>query len=504
MPLSVTFLAIPEKLMTHRAGRLFWTVISCFVIWPAASGCAAWAAPPPKVEHRFLIASDLHFNPMADRKLVDELNAAEVDKWESILNRSRLTAFSQYGEDTNWWLMRSALDAMRSTLPHPAFILVTGDMLAHQFPSIYQRNAKDKSRESYRKFVLKTMQFISLELRQRFPHTTILLTPGNNDDDCGDYNIEANGPFLNDTAEFVHELARADDAMKDSWKSLGSYDVPHPAIPKMRVLSLNSIFLSNKYRAQKFSDGCAETPSSAPQDVLAWLRKELNRAQQAHEKVWLMFHIPPGMDGYSTLENYMNLAKSEAPAQACSAAPVPMWVPQWTAQFDELLAKYRDTVTAAFAGHTHSDDFRIIDAGNTSASYVLINASISPVYNQNPSFRVATFHGDGSLGNQSVYYLTNLLYASSTTPGQWEQEYSFTREWKMPSLTAGSLAKAYGEIETNADDRADWLKLYNVSSSAAQLPPDSAPALYCAIEGLSPESYGKCFCGRVANVQPAK
>jgi hypothetical protein len=398
--------------------------------------------------------------------------------------------------------MRSALDAMRTTLPHPAFILVTGDMLAHQFPDIYRTVAKDHDPQSYRSFVLKTMQFIALQLRRRFPHTAILFTPGNNDDDCGDYSLEAGGPFLHDTAELVRELAHADVSLKASWESLGSFDIPHPAIRNARVISLATIFLSNKYSPQNFSQGCAATSSTAPDDLLAWLEARLNHAQQAHEKVWLIFHIPPGMDGYSTLENYLKHANgANSRDQACTSALVPMWAPKWTARFDELLAKYRNTVTASFAGHTHTDDFRVVNTSSAAASFVLITPSISPVYNQNPSFRVATFQADGSLRDDSVYYLTNLVFASSTTPGQWSREYSFAREWNMRALDAASLSALYGEIVAKSDQRAAWLKLYNVSSSAAQMPADSGPALYCAIEGLSLESYGKCFCGAMARAQ---
>src|SRR5580693_6374697 len=84
--------------------------------------------------NRFLILSDLHFNPMADARLVTQLEAAEPAQWASILGRSKSTAFSQYGQDTNWWLLRSALDQARRTIPRPAFIIVDGDSLAHHFP----------------------------------------------------------------------------------------------------------------------------------------------------------------------------------------------------------------------------------------------------------------------------------------------------------------------------------------------------------------------------------
>ena len=436
---------------------------------------------------------------MADPKLVDQLNGAPPTQWEAILERSQPAAFSQYGQDTNWWLLRSALDAMHRTLPNPGFILLTGDMLAHNFPAKYRQTATRHDAASYRSFVLKTMDFLALQLRKRFPRTPILLTPGNNDDDCGDYAIEGGGAFLHDTAELVRKLARSGQELTRSWEALGSYDIPHPALRNARILSLNTVFFSNKYKAQKFSEGCTDVSSSAPDDLFAWLQSRLSQAQQAHEKVWLMFHIPPGMDGFSSLLKYEQLVNSEhdSPAQACVLASVPMWTPKWTTQFDELLAKYQDTIVAAFAGHTHTDWFQVVNASGSEPGFMLVNPAISPVYNQNPSFRRANFASDGTVSDQSVYYLTNLLFASKDTPGRWEREYTFSSEWKLRGVTGANLAKIYGEVRSEEAARAEWMKLLNTSSSAAHLPPDSAPALYCATEGLTPESYTSCVCSAV-------
>ena len=454
-------------------------------------------AERPPAGHTFLIASDIHFNPMADASLVADLAAAEPDQWEAIFARSKRTAFSQYGEDTNWWLLQSSLDAMRATLPHPAFILATGDALAHQFPETYRKITHDSNRENYRKFVLKTVEFLALELRKRFPDTKILLTPGNNDEECGNYSIEAGGAFLHDTADLARKLAQGDDDFRGSWEALGSYDVPHPALPGVRLVSLNSVFFSNLYHAQLFSEGCAPVDSTAAAKLFAWLESRLSRAQQNHEKVWLMFHIPPGIDSYFSIQKHQTLVKTTAapiPEKLCASAIVPMWVPTWTSQFDTLLKKYDGTVIVSLAGHTHTDDFRIINASGATPAFVLINPAVSPIYRQNPAFRVASFAGDGSLTDQSVYYLTNLEFASSTTRGEWKKEYTFSQAWKMQRLDAASLATLYDKIKTNQGDRDQWLKLFNISSAAVYLPANSAPGLYCAIEGLDPETYGSCYC----------
>ena len=296
----------------------------------------------------FRIVSDLHFNPMADPSLLGELVAGDPARWESILNRTTPAAFSQYGSDTNWWLLKSAMEQFPATLPHPTFIMVTGDLLAHDFPATFQNVTHDSDQQHYRAFVLKTVEFLAIQLQRRFPGTRIFLTPGNNDNDCGDYTIQANGAFLDDTAPIARELAVGDDELVNTWKVLGSFNVPHPALPGVRIISFNSIFLSSKYRARSSINGCAPVSSTAASDLMEWLERNLAAAAQANLKVWLMFHIPPGIDGYASSSSDGSQGNNGAAANAdtCGNAIVPMWVPDWTAKFDALLSKYQGTVVA--------------------------------------------------------------------------------------------------------------------------------------------------------------
>jgi sphingomyelin phosphodiesterase acid-like 3 len=208
-----------------------------------------------------------------------------------------------------------------------------------------------------------------------------------------------------------------------------------------------------------------------------------------------MFHIPPGIDGFSTVQKYQAGAKTvSGKTPLCAASIVPMWVPEWTSRFDSLLEKYRATVIVALAGHTHTDDFRVIDSSSTGSPYVLISPAISPVYNQNPAFRTASYSRSGSLLDASVYYLTNLTFASSTTAGDWQLEYTFSKQWNIPRIDGATLSALYSRIQSDENVRNDWLKLYNTSSAAAYLTATAAPGLTCAVEGLDLQSYGKCYC----------
>jgi hypothetical protein len=449
---------------------------------------------PKRTSQQFLIASDLHFNPFADPALVAELTAAPVRKWEGILNRSRPTAYSQYGQDTNWWLLRSAFDAMRRTDPNPALVMITGDLLAHGFPQAYAKATQDTKPEHYRAFVAKTVSFVTAELRQRYNKSQILLTPGNNDNECGDYDIEGGGPFLKDSARAARGLARAHGQFTADWKSLGSFTVRPRSTPGVRIISVNSVFFSNRYQAASFADSCSAVDSKAATRTFAWLESALTHAEQNREKVWLMFHIPPGIDGYATMTKYRSLSQAGGSHDLCTDAIVPMWKPYWTELFDHLVAEHQNTITAMFAGHDHTDDFRVIHAGGNNAQFVLINPPVSPIYGQNPAFRIVNFAGGGQLVDQTTYYLTNLQAAQSDVPGVWAREYSYVEKWHSPRLDAASLNTIYQQLKSDPEASTQWLTLLNVSSTHDPVPANGVRTLQCADEALDPASYKACYC----------
>src|ERR1035441_10027050 len=72
----------------------------------------------------------------------------------------------------------------------------------------------------------------------------------------------------------------------------GYYSVNLPApVRNARLLVLNDLFMSSKYAT---CAGKADTTEAAEQ--LAWLERQLASARANKEKVWVMGHIPPGID----------------------------------------------------------------------------------------------------------------------------------------------------------------------------------------------------------------
>ena len=236
--------------------------------------------------------------------------------------------------------------------------------------------------------------------------------------------------------------------------------------------------------------------------MFSWLETTLSHAAEKHEKIWLMFHVPPGIDGYSTMHSVNSSSQGGPPSSAspamtensCDQSIVPMWKPFWTDLFDRLIAQYPTTISAIFAGHDHNDDLRLMSAGQANEQFVLIDPPVSPIFGQNPSFRIASVDGRGNLNNQTTWYLTNLATASKSHPGVWMPEYIFTDEWHSQRLDATALNAVYEQVRKEPAASEQWMKLLDVSSTYRPMPANGPRAMECAIRALDLESYKECFC----------
>jgi hypothetical protein len=222
-------------------------VLAALALDLCATANSQQAATAQPVSRQILVMSDLHFDPMADPRLVDQLAAAEPDQWRTVLDSSSDHSLGRYGWDSNWMLLRSALQHMAATLPKPAFVLISGDFLAHGFRREFDAAAKDHSDAAYRAFVRKTMQFLGQQLEQTFPATPIFPALGNNDEECGDYQLQPGGPFLADTLPILRRLVvgASGPTFDRDWQSYGNYAARADIV---RVLSTNTNFLSVHYR----------------------------------------------------------------------------------------------------------------------------------------------------------------------------------------------------------------------------------------------------------------
>jgi hypothetical protein len=333
------------------------------------------------------------------------------------------------------------------------------------------------------------MHFLEQQLEQTFPATPIIPALGNNDEECGDYQLQPGGPFLIDTLPILRRLvgSAGGPGFDRDWQSYGNFSAQ---VSGIRVLSTNTNFLSVHYR-----NACGSAADGDPgRATLAWLEAELAAAKQAQERVWLLYHIPPGIDGYATLRQ-----------GACAGTMIPMWDQAYAGAFLALMKRYADTVTVSFAGHTHMDDFRLIADAEGRYGFILITPAVSPIFGQNPAFRTLAYDAAGEILDQTTYDLTNLPQATTAAggvPPEWWTEYTFTRQWSLPRVDLPSLDRLYALITDAPVERERWHVIFPVSSPGYWAPfaagseqlAQAVRAFRCASGNVAALDYQQCFC----------
>ncbi|MFL6245360.1 MAG: metallophosphoesterase [Thermoanaerobaculia bacterium] len=417
---------------------------------------------------KFLSVSDIHFNPFADPAIVTKLEAADASQWGAILASSTVTAFSTYGSDLNDPLFRSAVDEMRKQLPSPAFVLISGDFLAHGFEKSYQQYATDKSQTAYTAFVKKTNAYVASMLREAYPGARIYPTLGNNDSDCGDYAVAPDGAFLKDFRDVWSPIV-ASRSFDRRFPTGGYYHADVPSLNNVRIIALNANFFSTNYK-----NPCGTPGPDAGVRELQWLDAELDLARSEGRKVWLLLHIPPGMDVYDTLEYGGTCPTLKAGT---------FWKDEYAQQYLRITAAHRSTILGSFAGHTHQDEFRI-----ATGDFIHITPSVSPIFGNNPAFEIVDVDRNGAIRGYTAWHLPNV-----TLP--WAREYSFGDAYQKRAYDTAALTEIAAAIHDDAATREQYFT-YSSSGNAK----DAAEALakwqgyWCGLKAMTGDAFSACYC----------
>jgi predicted Fe-Mo cluster-binding NifX family protein len=427
-----------------------------------------FAVASPAFAEKFLSVSDIHFDPFADPALVAKLEAADVSQWDAILASSTVTAFSTYGSDVNDPLLRSAIGEMKARIPSPAFVMISGDFLAHKFDSTYQQYATDKSHAAYTAFVTKTIAYVALLLRKAYPGVRIYPTLGNNDSDCGDYAVAPNSAFLANFRD-VWSSTVASPSFNRRFPTGGYYHADVSGLQGVRVIALNTNFFSTNYK-----NPCG-TPGPDPGlRQLEWLDAELDLAREEGKRVWLLFHIPPGMDVYDTIE--YDGACPNMSAQT-------FWKEEYAQEYLKIVAAHRKSIAGSFAGHTHQDEYRIA-AGN----FIHITPSISPVFGNNPAFEIVDVERNGNIDGYTAWHLPNV-----TAP--WAREYSFDDAYAKSKYDTTALAQIAASMNSDEATRQkyfDYTSSGNAKSTAEAM--KSWQGYWCGLTAMTGTAFTTCYC----------
>lgn len=429
-------------------------------------------------QNRFLNFSDVHFDPFYDSTLVKKLIKADYKKWEKIFLTSKNDKLSSYGDDSNYPLFKSALKDMKSRIPDPDFIIITGDFMSHNFNENFKKYSGLQNIKALNSFIRKTIKFTRLMISKYFPSIQIFVTVGNDDSYCGNYMVEPEGAFLNMFYSAWKQNINFNNTVFPGTFKKGGYGIADFSEDKnFKMIILNTIFFSVNYR-----NLCGDTLQDPGEDELQWLRETLQQCKDKNHKVWLSYHIPPGIDIFGTIHGKGN----------CEQKIFPTWKKNYNEEFLEIIRKYPEVINSTFAGHFHRDDFRVILNNDIPVSYIHLTPSISPIYGNNPAYEIFEYDKNNfTLTNYDAYNLSSI---TSSSPF-WTFEYNFQRSFNQSSITPSSLFKITSLVNSDSSYRVKYINFYTAGNQKS-FPGDYKNWYYnyCGLSNLIKEEYAKCLC----------
>jgi sphingomyelin phosphodiesterase acid-like 3 len=484
----------------RNSGRLLPVCLSALILNVTVCRTVAQGATVHKATTentvKALFVSDIHFEPFWDPEKAVKLAAAPASDWKRILaapesadRPERWAAIEKAcptrGEDTTFSLYDSSLRAIRHEAADAGFATVSGDLIAHSFTCKFAAAFPNAAPGDYRTFVEKTIAFVVGSLREALPGVPVYAALGNNDSDCGDYQLDANSEFLETTGKLVAaDLPDEDRKRAERDFAVGGYfSAPLPApMEHTRVLVLDDLFMSRRYATCGGKED--RTPAAAQLD---WMELQLNEARKNGVKVWVMAHIPPGVDPYSTAAKGKNICAGKEPTMFLSSEALPV-----------ALAKYGDVIRLAIFAHTHMDDLRLLEpekAGTDEKGVALkMVSSISPIDGNNPSFTVARVEPKtATLKDYRVFVASNQTGVDAT----WKEEYDFAKAYGKADFSAGSLKKLisefYADPTAQTSESQNFIQSYSPGHALRELQA-FWPQYLCALKHDDGAAFASCAC----------
>jgi len=450
------------------------------------------------------MVSDIHFDPFHDPALAKALAAAPADKWSGLLaapaSADQATAFEALqqachtrGVDTPYPLFSSSLQAMRAQAGEAKFMTVSGDLIAHAFTCRYARLFPAAAPGDYEAFVVKTVDFVVGRLRAAFPGMPAYVALGNNDSGCGDYKLDADGAFLGGAGKAVAAALPSSQrlAALKQFAAGGYYSVRMAApMRRTRLIVVNDLLMSPKYTT------CADKKDPAPADAeVAWLSRQLDQAYAAGEKVWVMGHIPPGIDPYSTVAKMRNVCAGKTPSEFLADD-----------KMADLLVDHAAEIKLGIFAHTHMDELRLLRpqadaAASAAAGEVAIKLvpSISPVDGNIPSFTIAQVNpATAVLADYEVVKAANKTgVGESGADAPWTPEYDYATTYHQTEFSPADVKSLIAGFTADKDAKADasqaYIRNYFIGDVSRELTP-FWPEYVCALDNYGAKGFAACVC----------
>jgi sphingomyelin phosphodiesterase acid-like 3 len=427
----------------------------------------------------FLLLSDIHLTPFDDPSLIPQLVKAPVDQWQTIFETSNHKAFTSYGADPNYALLKSALNEVNGLGVTYDYALVTGDYISHNFIDDFHKYVGGDD-NALKDFSTKTILFVTEMVQKALPDVPVYFAVGNHDSECDSYKMAGDTDLWKVLAPAWSTVASNPEAAAEFVHG-GYYAVPHPTLANHELVVLNSVFWSDKY-----AGGCSvEKNSGNPGDEeMAWLQKTLEQARKQGRIVTLEMHIPPGVNSEKAPKRKGEGKKAKL-----------LWKPGYEAQFIRLAAQYGHSLQGNFAGHTHMDDYRIAVATDGRPFLLThLTPGLCQIDGNNPGFQVMRYEKtSGDLEDMATFYIPDLR-SVDPSKNPWELEYTFQGAYGYPAYTMENLLDLAGRIDSDPVTRQKYIDFYALKTPVkSPIDGENWPPFNCAHTHMDINSFNECY-----------
>ena len=354
---------------------------------------------------------------------------------------------SPFGVDTNERLLTSALAAMHRVDPDPPVVVIAGDFVWHRATPGQP---------------LQIVTDLAKRFDATFPRAQFVIALGNNDSDCGDYGSPSRA-FLRAVARAWEPLVNRNGASPNFARTFaidGSY------VASLPVRGLRAVAIDDRAMTIRYRSTCGPKDARAALDRFGAYLADDPRG----DDTWVVTHVPPGMDAFTTSHLTHRLAV------------VPFLRSDARNEFLGFVNDPRNRVRLVVAGHTHKFAYRVSEAGRSPDVPILLVPSISPVFDNAPSFLTAEVRADGSVGN---------VVETSLDGDAWR------RIGDLASLGARtfdvpSLLEVQRRLATDPTARARFERLYE-GGAPTEIGPNMWLAYWCAATELDGAPYRACL-----------
>jgi sphingomyelin phosphodiesterase acid-like 3 len=159
-----------------------------------------------------------------------------------------------------------------------------------------------------------------------------------------------------------------------------------------------------------------------------------------------------------------------------------MWTDSNQEQFMGIIEKYPGVIAMSLAGHTHTDEFRLMSPGVA----LVVTAGISPYFGNNPAYKIFALDGLSFAPFDYSAVNCNLLI----TPAAFNSYYTFSQAYELEGPLATSLPELFPTLQASSAAMTQYQgAFYSGNNSLNPISSANWPVYWCGIGYMDEQEF---------------